>query len=189
MLLRSLPALCLAALLAGPAAAVEVKLTVKDDAKAARKAGVVTSGVPFARGALKDVKRLSVSAGGKVVPAQFRKLAVWDDGSVRWALVDCQADVPAGGKTALVLRDDGRNKAPARPAKVTDGAGEVRISTGPLELVVDKGKFNLFKSLKVDGKELITSRGRGVVLYAPGEVKKLLYKLSLIHISEPTRPY
>ncbi len=167
------PAVCLAALLAGPAAALEVKLTVSDDAKVARKAGAVTSGVPFAKGALKDVKKLSVSAGGKVLPAQFTKLAPWDDGSVRWALMDCQVAVPADGTVTLLLRDDGKNRAPAKPVKVVDGASEVRISTGPMVLVIDKKKPGIFKSVKVDGKELVTSAGKGLVLYAPGEAKKV----------------
>jgi hypothetical protein len=171
-----LPAIGLAAVLAGPAAALEVGLVVGDDAKAARRPGTVTSGVPFARGALKDVGKLSVSAGGKVVPAQFAKLAPWDDGSVRWALLDCQVDVPAGGKTELVLRDDGANRPPAAPVKVAEAAAEIGISTGPMEVVVDKKKPGIFKSIKVDGRELLKAGGRGLVLYAPGEVGELLDK-------------
>ena len=158
--------LCTAAVLMGATAgALEVTLSVVDDAKTARAAGIVTSGVPFAKGAVKDLARLSVSAGGRVLPAQFVKLAPWPDGSVRWALLDCQVAVPAGGRTELVVRDDGRNKAPASPVKVVQGAGSVTVSTGPLEFVVDRKGFNLFKSLKVDGKERVTAAGRGLVIY------------------------
>ena len=145
--------------------AVEVKLTVADDAQTARTAGIVTSGVPFARGAVKDVKALSVTASGSVVPAQFTRLASWYDGSVRWALMDCQADVPAGGRTDLVIRDDGRNRPPAAPVTVRTAAGEVTITTGPLTLTIDTRRFNLITSLKVDGRERITGAGRGLVLY------------------------
>ncbi len=176
-----LAALCLAVLLCGPAAALEVALTVSETAGTARKGGTVTSGVPFARGAVKDVKKLSVSAGGKVLPAQFTGLARWDDGSVRWALMDTQVSLPAGGKAKLVVRGDGKNPAPASPVKVSDGKEKITISTGPLELAVDKKKFNLFSSVKIDGKQLVTSAGRGLVLYkadggpvpagAPAEVK------------------
>ncbi len=168
-----LPAVCLAALLAGPAAALEVKLTVKNDAKLARKAGTVTSGVPFAKGTLKDVKKLSVLAGGKVLPAQFTKLAVWNDGSIRWALMDTQVDLPAGGKTELVVRDDGRNKAPAKPVKVAESDAGVTVTTGPLVLVIDKKKPGLIRSIKVNGQERITSKGRGVVLFMPGEATQV----------------
>jgi len=96
---------------AGCTSAVEVRLMVADDAGTVRKGGVVTSGVPFARGAVKDVARLSVSVGGKHIPAQFIETAPWDDGSARWALMDTQVDVPADGTAELVVR----NGSPAAP--------------------------------------------------------------------------
>jgi exo-rhamnogalacturonan lyase-like protein len=166
--------MCAAVVLAASTAgALEVKLTVADGADTARKAGVITSGVPFAKGVVKDVGKLSVSAAGgstgltagKVIPAQFKQIARWDDGSARWVLVDCQADVAAGKKTELVLRDDGKNVAPAKAVSVSQSGGAVTVSTGPLQFVVDKKSFNLFKSIKVDGKELVTGSGRGLVLY------------------------
>jgi len=153
-------------LLANAAAAVEVTLSVTDDAKTARSGGIVTTGVPFAKGAVKDVGRLSVSVGSKPVPAQFIQLAPWDDGSVRWALMDCQVDVPAGGSTELVVRDDGRNPAPLSPVMIEDGEAELSVSTGPMAFVVDKTSAAILKSLKVDGRELITARGRGLVIWA-----------------------
>ena len=158
--------LCVAAvLLAGIAGAVEVKLDVEDHAGAARNAGIVTSGVPFAKGAVKDVSKLSARVGGKVMPAQFLQLAPWPDGSVRWALMDTQVDVPSGGKIALIVRDDGGNIAPPKPVKIENGSDAVKVSTGPLDFVVNKKKFNLFSSLKIDGKELVRSSGKGLVLY------------------------
>ena len=169
-----------AVLAAGSAAAVEVTLTVTNDVNTARKAGIVTSGIPFAKGAVRSAGKLSVSANGRAIPAQFITLAPWPDGSVRWALMDCQVDVPAGGKTELVVRDDGRNVAPATPVKVANTASAVTVSTGPLTFTVDKKQFNLFKSLEVAGKGLLTADGKGLVIYTadgkavaagpPGEV-------------------
>jgi len=159
--LAALAGICLAT----AAGAVEVKLTVAGDANTAQKAGVVTAGVPFAKGAVKDVGRLSVSMNGRPIPGQFITLAPWPDGSVRWALMDCQVDVPAGGKAELVVRDDGRNAAPKTPVKVTGTRGGITVSTGPLEFTVDKKQFNLFKSIKVDGQERVTGAGKGLVLY------------------------
>ena len=148
------------------AGAVEVTLAVREGAGVGRQPGVVTAGVPFAKGAVADVGALSVSVGGKPIPAQFIEIAPWDDGSVRWALMDCQADVPAGGMAELVVRDDGKNPGPATPVRVTEAGSSIRVSTGPLEFTVDKRKFNLFRSLKVDGRELVTSAGRGLVIYS-----------------------
>lgn len=148
--------------------AVEVKLTATEAAKVGRTPAVITTGVPFARGAVKDVAKLAVSVGGKGVPAQFGVLAPWDDGSVRWALMDVQAEVPAGGKTELTVSDAGGNPAPAAPVKVEDGPEAVKVSTGSLQFAINKKKFNLFESIKVDGKELVTAAGRGLVLIQEG---------------------
>lgn len=157
---------CLAAFLAGTGCqALEVKLRVDETAQVARTAGTVTSGVPFAKGAVKEVRKLTVSIGGRPTPAQFIAIAPWDDGSVRWALMDVQVDAPASGTVGLVVSDGGGNPAPAQPVKIEDAADAVRVSTGPLEFVVSKKKPGLFESLSVDGKELVTSAGRGLVLY------------------------
>ncbi len=149
--------------------ALEVRLQVAETDKVARTPATVTTGVPFAKGELKDVAALALTAGGKPVPAQFIKTVPWDDGSVRWALLDTQVDVPAGGKTELVLSDSGKNPAPPAPVKVDDGAEAVTVSTGPLQFVVARKKPGLFQSVKVDGRELVTAAGRGlVVLKAEG---------------------
>lgn len=164
--LMVVPTAFIAVLAAGAAKALEVHLTVSDDANVARHASPVTAGVPFAKGAVTDLRKLSVSVAGKPVPAQFTQLAPWDDGSVRWALMDCQVDVPKGGKTDLVIRDDGRNPAPAQAVTVTDGSRTVTITTGPLQAVIDKASAAFFKSVKVDGRELVNGSGRGLVIWA-----------------------
>ncbi|MDD4890897.1 MAG: hypothetical protein PHU85_13330 [Phycisphaerae bacterium] len=150
------------------ASAFEVKLTVAETAKVAREPAVVTSGVPFAKGAVKDLAKLAVSIDGKAVPAQFLKLAAWDDGSIRWALMDVQVKAAAGAKVELTVSDAGGNPAPAAPVKVDDAKDTVAVSTGPLQFVVDKAKPGLFQSFKVDGKDLLTAAGRGLVLYKEG---------------------
>jgi len=164
-----------------PASALEAELTVQESAGVARKPAAVTCGVPFAQGAVKDATALSAQVGGKAVPAQFATLAKWSDGSVRWVLMDCQLEVDAGGKAKLAVRDGGAGPAPAGPVKVTDGAEEVAVSTGPLSISISKKESSLFKSLKVDGAELLAAGSRGLVLTtedgkqtpagAPSEVK------------------
>ena len=56
----------------------------------------VTLGLPFPQGLVveHDGRPQLAVAGAKVF--QTRTLARWPDGSVRWALVDFQADVEAG---------------------------------------------------------------------------------------------
>lgn len=156
------------AVLAQAAAAVEVKLTVREHAKVARAPGIVTTGVPFAAGEVKDVSKLAVTSGGKALPVQFIRTVAWPDGSVRWALMDVQVPLDADGQAELTVTDAGGNPAPPQAVKVDQTPDAVTVSTGPMTLVVDLKKFNLFRSVKVDGKELITSAGRGLVLLKDG---------------------
>jgi len=155
------------------AGALEARLTLRETAQVARSGGVVCCGVPFAKGAVKDLARLSVSVNGEKTPAQFTRLAPWGDGSVRWALMTCRVQVPAGGKRELTIRDDGLNPKPALPVSVTDGADAVAVSTGPLQFSVSKKRSDLLSGLKVDGKELLTAKGRGLVLHTAGAPKQV----------------
>jgi hypothetical protein len=158
---------------AAPVYAVEATLTVRETAGVARPDGVVNGGVPFAQGAVTNCSVLSVSIGGKPVPAQFEPIAKWADGSVRWALMTCRAAVPAKGTTDLTVRDDGRNPAPKSPIEVVESADAVRVSTGPLRFSVSKKRFGLLDGLEVDGKARLSPEGRGLVLYAAGPPKQV----------------
>lgn len=150
--------------------AVEVKLTVENTSQVDREGDVVTTGVPFAKGAIKDVSKLAIKVDDKAIPAQFVNIVPWDDGSVRWALLDTQVDVPAGKSIELLLKNKGKKPKPKNPVKVEENDNGLQVSTGPLEFVVNKTKFNIFESLKIDGKELITQKGKGLVIYkANGE--------------------
>lgn len=168
---KSLALLVAVLLPLGAIAALDVRLEVADDSGAERRGGTVSSGVPFAQGAVRELGRLSVSAGGRKIPAQFRELARWPDGSVRWALMDCLVDVPANGKTELALRDDSGNPAPSAPVHVVESGNTVRISTGSMEMVLDKTSANFLSSVTVEGRELVTGKSRGLTLYTAGELK------------------
>lgn len=172
---RSLPIAMLAAaltLLAAmpPAAALEARLTVREVAGVAREDALVSGGVPFARGAVKDIARLSVAVDGKPAAAQFALLAPWDDGSARWVMATYAASVPANGTAAVAIRDDSRNDAPRRPVKVVERRGAVEVSTGPLQFAVSRSAGPLLHSLKLDGRPLLGDKGVSIVLYtATGE--------------------
>src|SRR5690348_14299321 len=83
----------------------EIPLHVEEAASVSREAWPVSSGVPFKRGALPDVDRLRlVDPRGAVLPLQARALARWDDGSVRWALLDFIAATERGRTTTYSLQ-------------------------------------------------------------------------------------
>lgn len=146
-----------------------VKLNVADLAGVERVAEPVTSGVPFPQGAVLDAGKLAlVDAAGKPVPAAFAAISLWPkDKSVRWALVDAQVNVPAGGAAELSVVQ----AAPAAPvAKLTcqDGAETVSVGSGRLKFVVRKKGFRLFESATLDGVPLLSACPEGLAMTIAG---------------------
>jgi len=137
-----------------PAFAADVVLTVEEPAGVRRTGWPVTSGVPFAAGALREANAVSLRDGeGKAVPLQTDVLARWPDGSVRWLLVDFQADLAARQQKTFALR---AGPAPAETMatpgllRVTSSAGVTTIETGPLRLELNRAAFDPLGAVWLD---------------------------------------
>lgn len=131
-----------------------VPIEVAEPVNAERRQAPVSGGVPFARGELfeddLDLLTLVDASGGRV--ASFQRpvaLGRWDDGSVKWLLLDFSADVPAGGARAFTLCF-----AETRPASdgvvVTEEADAFVIDTGAMRAVLPKDRFALLSEVSVD---------------------------------------
>ncbi len=82
----------------------EVRLRVSESAGISRENWPVTRGVPLPKGALGNLDSVGVEdADGRTVPAQFRVLSRWPEGSLKWVLSDFQADVPANGEAVYTF--------------------------------------------------------------------------------------
>ena len=80
---------------------------VCDTSGAIRCSEPVCSGVPLPRGAVYDTAQLRLERAGDSLPlaCQIHRLgASWPDGSLRWILLQFQADVPARGRARYRLR-------------------------------------------------------------------------------------
>src|SRR6185369_7815300 len=88
---------------------VEVPLTVQETAGIDRQQVLVTSGIPFPRGALKSTEKLQIiDAQGRFIPAQFWTASRWwEDGSIHWVPVDFAVNVAPHGKAKYYLREVG----------------------------------------------------------------------------------
>ena len=167
-----------------PAPALEVPLTVSEPVGVARKAEPVSSGVCFKAGEVKDAAKLALlDAAGKPVPCQFTPLVTLEDGSLQWVLADFQADVPASGKAKYVVRA-GKPAAPAQPVKTSEKDGVYSLATGGLELIVDASSdtFELLKSVKVEGKPVVSGLGAEAMT-----CRDALEKNKLYHAGKPTK--
>jgi hypothetical protein len=116
----------------------DLPLTVAEPVGVARQQWPVTSGIPFAEGALRDDRAVALyDAQGRELPLQTETLARWPDGSVRWLLLDFQIDLAAAEKKPLTLRHgrDVRRAAVERPVEAASNPdGLIVIKTGPLRL-------------------------------------------------------
>ncbi len=121
--------------------ATTIVVQVPDDPSTVRVAEPVTLGLPFPAGFCTDETHLGVSNAAGSLPLQTRVLERWPDGSIRWALLDFQANAPASydvrvAATATAVPVDGL------VVREEDGAAEVE-SAGLVFRVYPKGQFRL----------------------------------------------
>lgn len=163
---------CCAALLAVTASGAEqaeyklaggifdVPLTVREDAGVARTRWPATFGVPLRPGLVRDVSELRLlDAAGNEVPCQFNVTSrYWSrDNSVRWVLLDFQADLPAGGRTVYRLTNDKGAAKVKGGVEVEEGAESVTVKVDELKTVISKKRCNLFETVSIGGKKIISA--------------------------------
>ena len=154
----------------GGARALEIPLYIDESAGVQRRGEPVTTGVPLHRGDLQNLDRLSITGpGGGPVPAQFRTLSRWPDGSVRWVLVDFQAEVEPDGRAVYVLEDSGKGVAHAQAIRVDETEEAISVSSGQLSFAVSKGHFALFSRLLLSGAPVLGEKSGARLFTAAGE--------------------
>ncbi|MDK2463657.1 MAG: hypothetical protein QI223_02635 [Candidatus Korarchaeota archaeon] len=114
-----------------------IPLTVRNWLPWDRRGEPVSSGVPLPPGVASSVSELRLLDRSMLeVPAQFRELARWSDGSLRWVLVDLQADVDARGESTYYLQVGTRPDEVDTPLRVEDLGYALLVHTGPLSFEV-----------------------------------------------------
>jgi hypothetical protein len=134
-------------------------LRVRESAGVARVAEAIRMGVPLARGALTDPSAcLLAAADGSAVPAQFKVLAAWPDGSVRWLLVDAIVAMAAGDDASFTLR-----AASSNPVTDTLGAqtlaASIRIDTRRALFDIPRNGDGTIATVSIDGKAVLDAQG------------------------------
>ncbi len=151
-----------ASVLVTSAHAAMVPIEVKNPRGVAGSGWPLTCGVPFPAGALKSPDSARLLSAGREVPAQVTLTGRYPDRSVRWLLLDWQADVPAGGGTWQLEYGEGvRRAAVPKPLQVDDGAEAVKVDTGAARLTVSKRRGNGLDAVRVGGQELLQGADGG----------------------------
>ena len=104
-----------------------------------RKAWPISVGVPLRQGEVMLVGELGLVGSDQApIPCQLETLAYWPDGSVKWALIDAQADLMGGAGATLALRKGAFAPPPATRVVASEIPTGVRVVTGPLAFEIDR---------------------------------------------------
>lgn len=106
-----------------------------------------TAAIPFPKGELKDLSKVAIVDGEKLIPAQCRVTAKWSDNSVKWLLVNFLADLPGNRcKDFYCILDNKTTLTPEKITTIEDNSNRLVIGTGELQMELsnfgEKGLFN-----------------------------------------------
>ena len=109
----------------------------------------MSAGIPLPPGALESASEARLlDSCMREVPAQFKALATWSDGSVRWLLVCFQCSVEAYSESTYLLQLGAPPSRQPSPLRVEDYGSFIKVSTGALELEI--GQSPLIRQVKLD---------------------------------------
>jgi hypothetical protein len=152
-----------------------------------RRGEPVSAGVPLPRGVVAEADGLRLLRGGQAVPLQAKALDRWPDGSVRWVLLDWQADAAGGAAEDYVLTASGQAESmPPPPLQIaTDGPGErVEVDTGRASFVFAAGGAFPFSSVSVVGSPVLDALRSGVAIGLHGAPSRLFFDIRAIRVRE-----
>jgi len=139
------------------AAAEQLPLRVDFPAGSVEEIVPVCGGIPFPQGALKSIEQVRLLADKQEIPCQVARLAVWPDGSIKWALVDALI-APKSAQNLQLEFGEG-----VKRAIVVDGVTaklngvDVQISGGGMEGKIQKAGAGVVDELSFGGKAVVVA--------------------------------
>jgi PcRGLX-like N-terminal RIFT barrel domain/PcRGLX-like protein central beta sandwich domain len=148
-----------------------VSLLLREQAGIRRVNEPVTVGLPFAQRMVFDPSCLTLwDTDGREFPLQVRPIARWFDDSVKWLLLDFQADVEANSQTSYQLRfasgESVQCKAPS--LSVHELTEHIVVETGRATFFLNRQLCKPFDRVVIEGAELIRTQGSSLVLSDEG---------------------
>jgi hypothetical protein len=146
--------------------------TTADAARARRAREPITVGIPLPRAAVSGPDDLTLSSpDGAEHPLQVRVLDRWPDGSVRWALLDFQADADQDLTAYRVIAGrTPRLQANAFPSQLSAraGNGSLSVDAGAASFNLRAGGESLFECVTAGSPDAAGTSGSVVVTDASG---------------------
>lgn len=118
-----------------------------------QKGEPVSVAIPFPKGKAdyEDLSRFSIRKGGELYPAQYKVTADWEDGSIKWLLINFLADLPANKAVDYWFCQE---DVPIRPLSpiVFVKDGHILIDTGSVRAVLNPaGSDHIFSVIEAGG--------------------------------------
>lgn len=136
-----------------------VVLTVVEPAGIDRLAEPVVSGIPLCEGTVRDAKDLTLStAGGQAIPAQFKVLSRWPDGSLKWVLTHFLSSVKSSNRVDVVLLPGQKKIVQGKPVGVVQKDGEITIANGFLSIVMGTNSPGLLHTIIAEGVTVVEKK-------------------------------
>lgn len=154
---------------------VAKEILITERGGVARNKEFVRVGIPFAQGEVEDPAGLSLmNPEGAGQPAQIAVLKRWRDNSIKWALCDFVASVPADARTVYrIVRAQGAALPRAAAIRVTPGADAWRVDTGAATFVVDARTFRPFSRVSAGNRQVLAPYS-STCLFSHDGVSKLI---------------
>ncbi|MBL8029156.1 MAG: hypothetical protein JNL74_22230, partial [Fibrobacteres bacterium] len=142
-------------------ALVDAPFTVKEPLGFVRAKEPVVAGMVFPKGAVTDLRNLSLFRGTTEIPAQFDKLVKFEDGSFQWVLCSFTDDYSSKEEKAYTIKRTSPTINPATSIQLTRTGSVIHINNGVLSFDIDTVNFKGIKSVVYNSKKMIDSTGNG----------------------------
>jgi len=141
-----------------------VKAHIREPSGVGRPQWPLTAGLPFARGVLRSPEQVRLLDADRIpLPACAEVRATWPDGSVKWLLLDAQADVAPMERAAFTVHfgEDVAASEPASPLHSVVRDDCIDVSTGRLTARLARRGPRLLASISQGRREFIRPREAG----------------------------
>lgn len=140
-----------------------IELVVEAPDALARQHEPITCGIPFPRGLIHDPQHLVMqNANGAPLPLQTRVLDRWPDQSLRWILLDWQADACRTARVQLCHQPQRLlSNADVSGIRIRAELGGLHVDTGPAQFHLRRAGAFPFESVRDADGELLDATQSG----------------------------